>query len=443
MSNNPTMNINAQASKILTNNTVGVKIIASGVVSSKKLHIALIIDTSGSMEGERITAVIKTIKVLIERLNIGDMFTLIGFNNDASVIASGVTITELNKLSIIADLDNIVVGGGTNMEIGITKLGELIHNGLTMPNSVVILTDGHINEGMASIGGLYSLIKSYIPLVPMYTLGYGMQHNADLLKNIAEKTRGSYTLVEDDNILPGVMGDMLGALKSEVTSNAVLKFPTGWKCLEPINESTDNSFTLGSLILDKPTWVVFNVPDVVVSNVQEGVTSTNTFELVCNEISISFTNDSNINSVEVAEQLCRCQIATVTNNINEALKNRKYSEAEKMASDSIKVLDESEAKTRPLVIKMKAQMEESLEKIKNLITNQNTHFNRNAERALQMRMTSLGGTYSLQRGRSGGGEAGPANNDFSSPAQRAESVQMTQHYTQGGGDPSHCSDMET
>ena len=114
-----------------------------------------------------------------------------------------------------------------------------------------------------------------------------------------------------------------------------------------------------------------------------------------------------------------------------------------MASDSIKLLEDSEAKNRPLVIKMKAQMEESLEEIKKLITNQNTHFNRNADRAIQMRMTSLGGTYSLQRGQSGGGAAGPANNDFSSPAQRAESIQMTQNYSQGGGDPSHGSDMET
>ena len=442
MSNNSTMNINVQASKLLANNTVGVKITASGVVSNKKVHIALLIDTSGSMEGERITAVIKTIKVLIERLSVDDMFTLIGFNNITSVIVSGVIITETNKLSIISNLTNIVAGGGTNMEIGITKLGELINNGLSMPNSVVILTDGHINEGLTSLGGLYSLIKSYTPLVPMYTLGYGMEHNADLLKNIAEKTRGSYTLVEDDNILPGAMGDMLGALKSEVTSNAVLKFPTGWKCMEPINESTDNSFIVGSLILDKPMWVVFNVPDGVVSNVQEGVTSTSMFELVCNEMSISFTNDSDINSVEVTEQLCRCQNVTVMNNIKEALKNRKYSEAEKMASDSIKLFDESEAKTTSLVIKMKAQMEETLEKIKNLITNQNTNFNRNADRVLQMRMTSLGGTYSLQRGRSGGGAAGPPNNDFSSPLQDVESAHMTQHYTQGG-DPAHCSDMET
>lgn len=435
MSNIPTMNINVQASKLLANNTVGVKITASGVVSNKKVHIALLIDTSGSMEGERITAVIKTIKVLIERLNIDDMFTLIGFNNITSVIVSGVIITESNKLSIISDLTNIVAGGGTNMEIGITKLGELIHNGLSMPNSVVILTDGHINEGMTSLGGLYSLIKSYTPLVPMYTLGYGMEHNANLLKDIAAKTRGSYTLVEDDNILPGVMGDMLGALKSEVTSNAVLKFPVGWKCMEPIAEGTDNSFTVGSLILDKPMWVVFNVPD--------GVTPTNTFELVCNEMSMSFTNNSDMDSSEVAEQLSRCQITSVMNNISEAIKNKKYSDAEKMASDSIKLLDESEAKNCPLVIKMKAQMEESLEEIKNLITNQNTHFNRNAERALQMRMTSIGGTYSLQRGQSGGGAAGPANNDFSSPAQRAESTQMTQNYSQGGGDPAHGSDMES
>lgn len=443
MSNIPTMNINVQASKVLANNTVGVKITASGVVSNKKVHIALLIDTSGSMEGERITAVIKTIKVLVERLNVDDIFTLIGFNNITSVIVSGAIITEANKLSIITDLTNIVAGGGTNMEIGITKLGELIHNGLSMPNSVVILTDGHINEGMTSLSGLHSLIKSYTPLVPMYTLGYGMEHNANLLKDIAAKTRGSYTLVEDDNILPGVMGDMLGALKSEVTSNAVLKFPVGWKCMEPIAEGTDNSFTVGSLILDKPMWVVFTVPEGVVSNVPEGVTPTNMFELVCNEMSMSFTNNSDMDSSEVAEQLCRCQITTVMNNISEAIKNRKYTDAEKMASDSIKLLEESEAKNRSLVIKMKAQMEESLEEIKNLITNQNTHFNRNADRNLQMRMTSLGGTYSLQRGQSGGGASGPANNDFSSPAQRAESVQMTQNYSQGGGDPSHSSDMET
>ena len=72
MSNIPIINI--LASKILANNTVGVKITASGVVSNKKVHIALLIDTSGSMEGERITAVIKTIKVLIERLNVETSF---------------------------------------------------------------------------------------------------------------------------------------------------------------------------------------------------------------------------------------------------------------------------------------------------------------------------------------------------------------------------------
>jgi hypothetical protein len=276
----------------------------------------------------------------------------------------------------------------------------------------------------------------------MYTLGYGMEHNADLLKNIAAKTRGSYTFVQDDNILPAAMGDMIGALKSEVVSNAILKFPIGWKCMEPIAEGTDNSFTVGSLILDKPMWVVFNVPEGVIVN-ENGVPSLNTFELICNEMSISFNNDSNMDSVEVAEQLCRCQITTVMNNISEAMKNRNYSEAEKMASDSIKLLEASEAKTRHLVIKMKAQMEESLEDIKKIITNQNTNFNRNADRAVQMRMTSLGGTYSLQRGQSGGGTAGHYNNDFSSPTQLVESTQMTQNYSQAAGDPSHGSDMET
>ena len=99
----------------LNHNTMGIKILGVGNVESKKINIALLIDTSGSMEGIRINSVKKTLRVLVDILEEDDIITLIGFSSNEKIILSKVKINNSNKNSIIEEIDNLKAEGGTNL----------------------------------------------------------------------------------------------------------------------------------------------------------------------------------------------------------------------------------------------------------------------------------------------------------------------------------------
>ena len=59
---------------------LGVKITADSP-TPRPIHIALVMDTSGSMEGTRINGIKKTLAILTERLLVGDILTIVGFSS--------------------------------------------------------------------------------------------------------------------------------------------------------------------------------------------------------------------------------------------------------------------------------------------------------------------------------------------------------------------------
>ena len=177
---------------------VGVRIHPTGTVSTQRpIYIALVIDTSGSMKGERINAVKRTLTVLIERLALGDKITLITFANDATRVLRNVTISEASRTEAIAKVAAISAEGGTNMEAGMTALGKCVYNS-DKPDAVVILTDGYVNQGINTVGGIYAIYNYFVKGTPIYALGYGAEHNGDFLRGLSIRSRGSYTFVNDE-----------------------------------------------------------------------------------------------------------------------------------------------------------------------------------------------------------------------------------------------------
>jgi len=402
---------------------IGIKINCIGEITMKPINISLLIDTSGSMEGARIESVKKTIKVLIECLSNDDVITLIGFSSKAKVILSQVTIDHSNRISIIENIEALVADGGTNLESGISALGSLQ---ITNSNAVVILTDGDINEGLCSNAAIYSLVKSYIPTLPIYTLGYGNDHNNELMKTLSSMTRGSYSFIQDEISLPESMGDIVGGLKSELLSNATVKFPKEWKCIEPITEG-NNTFSVGSIISNKPMWIMLKVParsddkPIEVSYIKTGDTVVNT---------ITFNaDDTSLERMELLEQMVRCEMGKIINDVTELMKSNQLLKASEILNKAIESLNISEAKTRHIVIKMKAQIEDILSKVKDALKN-----NQSTPNALVRLASNTSSNYGNQRGvLSGGGAL------FTSPMQAQYSRAMSGGYNDEPTNPTASS----
>jgi hypothetical protein len=410
---------------------LGIKVVASAASDvTRPIDIAMVLDTSGSMEGERILAVKNTLCCLIDKLALGDKITVVGFSGKAKVIADNVTLTDSASRELLkASVRLLDADGGTNMEAGVTLLGSL-YAGRTMPDSLVLLTDGFVNEGLASVTGIHSLLKSYMPSVPVYALGYGDDHNSDFMRGLSRRTAGTYSFIDGETALPASIGELLGGLQGEVTKSASVLFPSSWTCLELNYTTGDAGYEMGSLIADKPTWAVFSVP-FATANAAASIS----FKLSGVVTSLPITLTDELDRVDVVEQQLRCITALALESAGALLKNHRVSDAKDVIELTITKIADSEAAGRPLAIRMKAHLEEMNAEIGQIMLTP-PRFQRGGIdfTNLALRTSSTATRYSQQRGATSNGATD--DNMFSSPGLIERQSQMVSDYwSQSPGDP--------
>lgn len=408
---------------------LGIKVVGVAAAAvTKSVDIAMVLDTSGSMEGERILAVKNTLCCLIDKLMIGDKITVVGFSGKAKVVADNVTLTDsASRESLKTAVRLLDADGGTNMEAGVTLLGSL-YAGRTMPDSLVLLTDGFVNEGLSSVTGIYSLLKSYMPSVPVYSLGYGDDHNSDFMRALSRRTAGTYSFIDGETALPASIGELLGGLQGEVAKSSTVTFPPSWTCLELNYTTGDVVYEMGSLIADKPTWAVFSVP-------ASDAVATVSFKIAGSVVSVPVTITNELDRVDVLEQQLRCITALALESAGALLRNHRVSEAKDVIELTITKITDSEAAGRPLAIRMKAQLEEMNAEIGQIMSTP-PRFRRGGIdfTNLALRTAGTATRYSQQRGATSNGDAD--DNMFSSPALIERQSQMVSDYwSQSPGDP--------
>ena len=434
------MNVTAHASWMreptaAEEGVLGIRIMSDSPVA-RAIHIGLVLDTSGSMEGDRIAAVKRTLTVMIQRLQDGDKISIVGFSDVATRLFMSHTLDATNRVDSINTVERLIADGGTNMEAGIVALGEMFQGGSDKPNALVLLTDGQVNQGIVTIAGLASLLRSYLPSVPVYTLGYGSDHNAELLRALSARTQATYTYIDNEIALPASIGDLLGGLQNEVASTSAVTFPvTGWKCLE-LNPAEAGRYEGGSLIADKPSWVMFSV-----AFGSEAILSlhyTNSTSRTSARIPIVIGTELPVG--DITDQYLRCKTARVLSDVTDLLKQNRIREAKVLLSVCRELLTNATQTT--LVIRMKAQLDELFEEVvqsENETPQRRRGIRSNID-AIAMRTSSTAQNYSAQRGVTGGLTV---DTIFSSPAMIRHRTRMVEQYTQRAEDPDEVETLRT
>jgi hypothetical protein len=350
------MSIIMNASSMLSGDSrmIAVKIapkLADDVVR-RSFHLALLLDTSGSMECGGLPAVIRTLHLLIDALADSDKLTFIGYQSTATMIANSIVINNENRRVLHSAADGLVANGGTNLEDALAMLGTV-----SDIDAAFIMTDGHVNQGITSGAGLLRILGSSVSAgVPVNTLGYGPDHNSRLLRDMAVRSRGSYTFADADELLPAIIGDIMGGLANEVGRCGVLTIPAGWTCMELGCSESDTSYCVGTLIADKEQWIVLRAPATT-----ELPTLNFQYRVGSEEHAVACTLDTSIPKSSIAEQMCRARVAVVFGAATDLLEEQNM-EAAKAALEALGTeLDASVAKTSLFVIKLRAQIDDMLE----------------------------------------------------------------------------------
>ena len=194
------------------------------------VNLALVIDKSGSMSGERIACAREAALEAVRRLGADDLVSLVVFDNGvhtlipARRVGDGAALTEA--------IETITASGGTNLHGGVVagaaELRGHIEEGYT--HRIILLSDGQANVGPQTPEALGSLGARLVAEgISVTTIGLGLDFNEDLMTRLARRSDGNTYFVENSRDLGRIFKEELGDVLSIVARRIVveLEFPAG------------------------------------------------------------------------------------------------------------------------------------------------------------------------------------------------------------------------
>ncbi len=221
-----TVAVRLDQSAVLHGDNAGVamvEVIGSETAATTRtpVSMAIVLDNSGSMSGQKIVDARNAAHALIDQLGPGDQVTVIAFNSNARVLVRNQRI-DTSRASIHSAINTIEAGGGTCIRCGLQDAyGALIENDPTRVNRVVLLSDGN---GSSSASELRRLSSNALEQhVPTSTIGLGRDYNEDVMVQVAQGGDGDYYFLPNSDAIAEVLERELASLSQTVARNVQIR----------------------------------------------------------------------------------------------------------------------------------------------------------------------------------------------------------------------------
>jgi Ca-activated chloride channel family protein len=191
-----------------------------------RINLALVIDTSGSMEGDAIRDAKAAAKALVEAMSDGDRLAIVTFNSRTTVLVPSLLLTTDNRHGIAARIDGIAARSTTDLAgglaAGFSEVSRFLDkNGL---NRVVLISDGVPNDAAPILPLSDAMGRAGVAVT---SLGLGVECDETIMGQIAQRSGGRYHLVEKSTQVAKVFRDEVLRLRQVVAKNMQLALAVG------------------------------------------------------------------------------------------------------------------------------------------------------------------------------------------------------------------------
>jgi Ca-activated chloride channel family protein len=207
------------------------------------INVAIVIDRSGSMSGDRIAAAKDAARVALDRLASNDIVSLVTYNHKVDVLQPAAPLGP-SRERLERAIDALAVDGTTALYAGTEEGGEQVKKFLsdTNVNRVVLISDGLANVGPSSPQELGELGRKLAGKgISVTTIGLGLEYNEDLMQRLAASSDGNHAFVESPRQLAGIFdkefGDALSIAAQDVT--IVIECRAGFKPTRVLGREAD------------------------------------------------------------------------------------------------------------------------------------------------------------------------------------------------------------
>lgn len=218
-------------------------------VERRPLAIAIVLDTSGSMAGEKIQQARLAVQQMVARMHDQDFVSIVTYDHDARMLTPLVPVGSL-KGGLATLTGYIHAAGGTNIPSGLNMGAQTLANAPAhLVRRVVLISDGLDGSGQPIqmvAGAVQARAQGGMTLS---ALGIGTDYSEPFLTQVAEAGRGNYEFLARGAELAGFLRRELDQASRTVVDNVVaeLTLPSGWVVQQAFGAPLSN--TTGTIAL--------------------------------------------------------------------------------------------------------------------------------------------------------------------------------------------------
>jgi len=189
------------------------------------INLAIVLDTSGSMSGDKLINCQKAVNQVIQELDKDDTLHMVSYSGSSK------TIFEKGNLGYKSELSKKVYelqsGGGTVISSGLTLGNTLCKrntNKQTASNRLFLFSDGQDNGGTKVHESLFNLASEFHKGgVNTSTFGIGEGFDETLMRGVAESGAGDYFYIDKPESIQSLVRKGLSSVLSLIGINATMK----------------------------------------------------------------------------------------------------------------------------------------------------------------------------------------------------------------------------
>ena len=182
--------------------------------------ITFVLDTSGSMAGEKLEKATSALLFCVNSLNSGDRFQVIRFSTEAEALFPGLEHADRkNRARAAGYIREFRAAGGTNIE---EALALALSSGIRAKrtHTVLFITDGKPTVGETAGKKLASIIGKKNPgNTRIFTFGIGYSINTHLLDRLTEMTGAFRTYITPGEDIEKKISDFYSKVRSPVMTD--------------------------------------------------------------------------------------------------------------------------------------------------------------------------------------------------------------------------------
>lgn len=195
------------------------------VTKRSPINLALVIDRSGSMGGDRIEQATEAAVMAVNTLNAQDTLSVVIYDDVVDVIVPAAKLNNKDKL-ISQIRERLTARGGTALFAGVSRGIKEASKYLDKAhvNRIILLSDGQANVGPSSTSELAELGKIAARKgIAITTMGIGNGYNEDLMAAIAQYSDGNHVFVQNTGNLEKAFTHEFGDVMSVVAQDVVVE----------------------------------------------------------------------------------------------------------------------------------------------------------------------------------------------------------------------------